>query len=162
MCCRIAFGIRTTYSEKQSAVAPKEGECGLLKNGGNKMSIKTIPRSEFDRLVPHNPVLENWMVEQVELFSDTSGKSLGAIAKGKGLATWNYVILKRDQKGIFQVRRVMSDLFSLEVARVDLLLWMAGSEKIARIDALLSTVGSVKGKCANQSNLPVLLASSAP
>lgn len=126
------------------------------------MSIKTIPRSEFDRLVPHNPVLENWMVERVELFSDTSGNSLGAIAKGEGVAAWNYVILKRDQKGTFQVRRVMSGLFSLEVARGDLLLWMGGSEKIARIDALLSTVEGVKGKCANQSNLPVLLTSPAP
>lgn len=70
----------------------------LAQKGGNEMSIKTIPRSEFDRLVLHNPVLEGWMVEQVEWFSDTSGNSLGAIAKGKGVAGWNYVILERDRK----------------------------------------------------------------
>jgi hypothetical protein len=126
------------------------------------MSIKTIPRSEFERLVPHNPALESWMVEQVEWFSDMSGKLLGAIAKGKGMAGWNYVILERDQKGMFHVRKVMNNCFSSEVARVDLLLWMAGSEKIARIDVLLSMVESEKGNCANRPNLPVLLACPAP
>jgi hypothetical protein len=115
----------------------------------NEMSIKTIRRSEFDRLVPYNPVLERWMVEQVEWFSDTSGTSLGAVARGKGGAGWNYVILERDQKGIFQVRKVMSNFFSLDIARGDLLLWMGGSEKIARIDALLSMVESKKTNCAN-------------
>jgi hypothetical protein len=73
------------------------------------MSIKTIPRSEFDRLVPQNPSLESCMVEQVEWFSDKSEKSLGAIAKG--MAGWNCVILEEDQKGIFQVRKVMSNFF---------------------------------------------------
>jgi len=162
MTCCLVSGIKKNHSEKKPLVAPKESVCGLLKNGGNEMSIKTIPRPEFDWLVPQNSVLESWMVEQVEWFSDTSGKSLGAIAKGKGVAGWNYVILERDQKGIFQVRRVMSNFFSLEVARVDLLLWMAGSEKIAKIDVLLSMVESEKTNCANQANLPVLLTSPAP
>jgi len=162
MTCRIDSGFRKTHGEKQSAVVPKEGVGGLLKKGGNEMSIKTIPRSEFDRLVPQNPLLESWMVEQVEWFSDTSGKSLGAIAKGEGVAGWNYVILERDQKGNFQVRKVMSNFFSSEVARVDLLLCMAGREKIARIDVLLSMVESEKSNCTNQPNLPVLLTSPAP
>jgi hypothetical protein len=52
--------------------------------------------------------------------------------------------LERDQKGSFQVRKVMSNFFSLEDARVDLLLWMAGREK---------------SDCSNQPNLPVLLTS---
>ena len=120
------------------------------------MSIKTISRSEFDRLVPQNPVLESWMVEQVEWFSDSSGKSLGAIAKGSGVAGWNYVIMERDQKGIFHVRKVMSNFFSSEVAKVDLLLCMAGNEKIARIDVLLSIVESEKCHGANQPNVSVL------
>jgi hypothetical protein len=72
MSCRIASGIRKTHSEKKSSVAPKEGVCGLLKNGCNEMSIKTISRSEFDRLVPQNPALESWMVEQVEWFSGST------------------------------------------------------------------------------------------
>ena len=126
------------------------------------MSIKAIPRSEFDRLVPQNSVLESWMVEQVEWFSDTSGKSLGAIAKGKGVAGWNYVILERNQKGTFHVRKVMTSFYNSEVARVDLLLCMQGSEKIAKIDVLLSMVESEKGNCANQPNAPVLSISPAP
>ena len=36
------------------------------------MSIITTPRSEFDRLPPHNPALENSMVEQVEWFSGST------------------------------------------------------------------------------------------
>ena len=102
------------------------------------------------------------MVEQVEWFSDTSATLLGAIAKGKGVAGWNYVILERDQKGSFRVRRVMSNFFSLEAAGVDLLLWMAGSEKVARIDVLLSIVESQKSNCANRRKPPVLLTPPAP
>jgi hypothetical protein len=87
------------------------------------------------------------MVEQVEWFSDTSEKSLGAVAKGKGMAGWNCVILEGDQEGTFQVRKVMSNFFSLEDARVDLLLSMVESEK---------------SNSANQPNLPALLTSPAP
>jgi len=113
------------------------------------MSIKAIPRSEFGRLVPQNPAIESWMVEQVEWFSDRSGNLLGTIAKGKGAAGWNYVILERDKVGDCHVHKVMNNFFSLEVARVDLLLWMAGSEKIGRIDTLLSRAGGEKGDCTN-------------
>jgi hypothetical protein len=36
------------------------------------MSIITTPPSEFDRLPPHNPALENSMVEQFEWFSGST------------------------------------------------------------------------------------------
>ena len=36
------------------------------------MSFVTNPRSEFDRLPPHSPALENMMVEQVEWFSGST------------------------------------------------------------------------------------------
>ena len=66
------------------------------------MTIKTIPHSEFDRLLPDNPALENLMVEQVEWFSNKLGNLLGIIAEGKSVAGWNYAILKRDtQQRIF-------------------------------------------------------------
>jgi len=126
------------------------------------MSIGAIPRSEFDRLLPQNPAIESLVGEEIEWFSNRSGNLLGAVAKGEGVAGWNYVILERDQKGNFQVRKVMSNFFSSEVARVDLLLCMAGREKIARIDVLLSMVESEKSNCTNQPNLPVLLTSPAP
>src|ERR1700692_2086765 len=96
------------------------------------MSIKTIPRSEFERLQPIHFALESLMGEQVEWFSNRSGSLLGTVAAGKGVASWNYAILKQDRKGDFHVRKVMSNFFGLEDARVDLLLSMAGIEKIKR------------------------------
>ncbi len=96
------------------------------------MNLKTIPRSEFDRLVPYNPALESWMVEQVEWFSNSSGTMLGTIARGERSAGWNYVILKRDGKGYLCVRKVMSNFFNLKSARVDLFLSLAEIEKNER------------------------------
>jgi len=93
------------------------------------MRIKTIPRSEFDRLLPQNPALENLMVVEVEWFSNRSGNMLGTIAKGESVAGWNYAILKRDKNGDSHVRKVMNNFFSLKAARVDLLFSMTGIEK---------------------------------
>ncbi len=70
------------------------------------------------------------MVEEVEWFSNRSGNPLGAVAKGHGVAGWNYAILKRDRKGDFRVRKVMSNFFNLKAAKTDLVLSMAGIEKI--------------------------------
>jgi hypothetical protein len=89
------------------------------------MSIKTITRSEFNRLLPHNSALEHLMVEQVGWFSNTSGSVLGTIGRGKGVAGWNYVILKQEEKGGFCVRKVMSNFFALKPAKDDLLISMA-------------------------------------
>ena len=90
------------------------------------MNIKTISRSEFDRLLAHNPALKNSMVEPVEWFSNRSGSLLGTIAEGECLAGWNYAVLKRDKKGDFHIRKMMSNCFNLKAARVDLLHSMAG------------------------------------
>ncbi len=93
------------------------------------MSIKTIPRFESERLLPCPFVLEGLMGEELEWFSDGSGTMLGAIARGKGVAGWNYAILKRDKEGSFHLRKVMSNFFNLNAARVDLFLSMAGIGK---------------------------------
>ncbi len=65
------------------------------------------------------------MVEQVAWFSNASGNLLGAIAKGKSEADWNYVVLKHDKAGGFQVHKVMSNFFALKLAKDDLLISMA-------------------------------------
>ena len=122
------------------------------------MRVKTIPRSEFDRLLPQNPALESLMVVEVEWFSNSSGNLLGALAKGKGAAGWNYVILEHDERGDCYVHKVMNNFLGLEAARIDLLLWMAGTEKINRIDLLLSTVRTQRSACSN----PGMLNSSLP
>ena len=90
------------------------------------MNIKTISRSEFDRLLAHNPALKNSMVEPVEWFSNRSGSLLGTIAEGERVAGWNYAILKRDKKGDFHIPKMMSNFFNLKAARIDLLHSMAG------------------------------------
>jgi hypothetical protein len=110
--------IRRTHNEKQSISRPRAGVCRLLKRGFHEMGIKTIPRSEFAQLLPHNPALESWMVEQVEWFSHRSGTLLGTIAKGKSVAGWNYVILERDKLGDFYVHKVMNNFFSSEAAKM--------------------------------------------
>ena len=38
----------------------------------SEMNIRTIPHSEFDRLLPYSAALENLMVEQVEWFSGST------------------------------------------------------------------------------------------
>jgi hypothetical protein len=104
----------------------------LPKNEGDKMSIKTIPRSEIERLLPYNSALEDIMMEQVEWFSNKSGNLLGTIARGSSVAGWNYAVLNRDGKGDFRVRKVMNNFFNLKAARVDLMLSMIVIEKIDR------------------------------
>jgi hypothetical protein len=64
------------------------------------------------------------MIDQVEWFSNRSGTMLAAIAKGDGVAGWNYAILKRDRNGDFHVRKVMNNFFNLNAAKVDLMLSM--------------------------------------
>ena len=98
----------------------------LAKKECNETGIKTIPRSQFDRLVSQNTALESLMGKEVEWFSDRSGNLLGAVAKGEGVAGWNCAVLKRDKKGDFHVRKLMNSFFGLKHARVDLLHSMAG------------------------------------
>ena len=89
------------------------------------MIIKTIPRPEYDRFLAHIPALKNLMVEQVEWFSNRSGNLLGTIGEGECLAGWSCAILKRDKKGDFHIRTVISNFFNVKAARADLLLSMA-------------------------------------
>jgi hypothetical protein len=89
------------------------------------MIVTAIPRAEFDQLLPHNSVLENLMVKQVEWFCNKSGNLLGTIGKGQSAAGWNYVILKQDKEGGFHIHKVMNNFFDLKLAKDDLLISMA-------------------------------------
>jgi hypothetical protein len=114
----------------------------LVQKNRNAMGIRTIPHSEFDRLLPHHFTLESLVGEEVEWFSNQSGNMVGTIAKGEGGAGWNYAILKRDTKGDLHVRKVMNNFLSLNAARVDLLLSMAGIEKIHNATQLMMSFDS--------------------
>jgi hypothetical protein len=106
------------------------------------MTIKTMSPLEFDRLLPHRTALESLMVEQVEWFSSKSANLLGVIAKGEGVAGWNYAILKRDKQGDFHVHKVMNNFFNLSATRVDLFLSMTAIP--ARIPGVRSSVLDVR------------------
>ena len=56
------------------------------------MSIKTIPRTEFEQLQPLHAALESLMGEQVEWFSNRSGDVLGFVARGEGAAGSEHAI----------------------------------------------------------------------
>jgi hypothetical protein len=106
------------------------------------MTIRAIPRSEFDRLLPHNNPLENLMVKQVEWFSNRSGNLLGTIAKGESVGGWNYAVVERDKKGNPHIRTVMMKVFSnLKAARGDLLLSMAETEEAESVNRGAATFG---------------------
>ncbi len=102
----------------------------LAQKVSDEMGIHTVPHSEFDRVLPHHPVLERFMAEQVAWFSNRSGNLLGTIAGGRGVTGWNYAIMKRDTAGDFHVRKMMTNFSSLAAARVCLLLSMARIEKL--------------------------------
>ena len=97
-------------------------------------NIKSITCTDFDQLQPLHDVLESLMGEQVEWLSNRSGSLLGIVARGEGVAGWNYAILKRDREGEFHPSRVMGNFFSQKDARVDLLLLMAGIEQFDDTD----------------------------
>jgi hypothetical protein len=97
----------------------------LVQRRMHDVNNRSISRAEFDGLLPHGPVLENLMAEQVEWFSNSSGSLLGSIAKSERAAAWKYAILKQGRDGNFHVHKVMNSFLSLNAARVDLLISMA-------------------------------------
>jgi len=120
------------------------------------MSIRTILRSEFDRLLPHDPILEDYMLEQVEWFSNQSGTLLGAIAKGENHAGWNYAIFKQDRHGDFHIRKVMNNRLNLKAVRDELLVSMAGiaiDKPAPGIPSTSATPSGVANRTRNQSDV---------
>ena len=89
------------------------------------MVIKEIGRTEFKRsLSPHSD-LELSIGKEVEWFSNKTGNIIGAIALGDQSRGWNFVILKRNQIGRFNVCGVACDFYNLAAARVDFRFAMA-------------------------------------
>lgn len=93
------------------------------------MPVKRIPREQFNQLQPLQQVLESLTGEEVEWFAAKPGDLLGTVAKGKGKAGWNYVVLKRKKTGGIKVCHVEANFFSRNAARIDLLLTMATAAK---------------------------------
>ena len=109
------------------------------------MSIKTVPHSKFDRLVPQNPAktsqnthlrmisrnefdklfpdrpaLESFTGELVEWFANEANNILGAIDHEQETGTWSYVVIKRNQKGVLLVSEVNENIVSRPAAEAEL------------------------------------------
>jgi hypothetical protein len=81
--------------------------------------IKNICRPEFERFLRFHAILETAIGKEVEWFSDAVENTIGTIAFSQGERGWNFVVLRRDWMGDFQVRDLRANLYSLEAARVD-------------------------------------------
>jgi len=97
-----------------------------------QLPVKPIPREQFNKLLPPHEVLESLTGEEVEWFAANPGGLLGTVAKGKGQAGWNYVILKRKKTGEVEVCDAEANFFNRHAARVDLELAMATAAQGAR------------------------------
>ena len=93
------------------------------------MRIKSISRWKFNRFLRFHAILEAGIGEEVQWFGDDAENMIGTIAFSKGERGWNYAILKRDWMGNFQVCDLGANLYSLEAARIDFLVAMAGTER---------------------------------
>ena len=83
------------------------------------MRIKNICRPEFERFLRFHALLETAIGKEVEWFSDAVENTIGTIAFSQGEQGWNFVVLRRDSTGDFQVRDLRANLYSLAAARVD-------------------------------------------
>ena len=83
------------------------------------MQIKNICRLEFERFLRFHAILELAIGKEVEWFSEAAENTIGTIAFCQGERGWNYVVLKRDWTGDFQVCDLGANLYSLGAARVD-------------------------------------------
>ena len=88
------------------------------------MVIKDIGRTEFVNHLSFHKDLEHFIGDEVEWFSNRAGNIIGTVARGDRNKGWNYVILKRNRGGAFQVRNVMGDFYNRAAARVAVVLAM--------------------------------------
>jgi len=91
--------------------------------------IKSISKRKFNRFLQFHAILESTIGEEVQWFDDEKENTIGTIAFSEGERGWNYAILQRDWTGKFQVCSLGANLFSLEAARIDLLVAMARTNK---------------------------------
>jgi Protein of unknown function (DUF2934) len=92
-----------------------------------QLPVKRIPKEQFNQLLPPHQALESLTGEEVDWFAAKPGGLLGTVAKGKGEAGWNYVILKQKKTGGVKVCNVEANFFNRDAARVDLMLTMAAA-----------------------------------
>ncbi len=66
------------------------------------MTVKSVPRPEFDQLFPDRHVLEGFTGALIECFVNDTRDIIGAVDY-RLEDDWSYVVMKRNQEGQFRV-----------------------------------------------------------
>jgi hypothetical protein len=75
---------------------------GLLPVGEAGRKVGTILRREFDSLVPPRPEVAGMFGREVEWFADEGRVLVGIVIRDKPDRDWSWVLLGRDEKGVFR------------------------------------------------------------
>jgi hypothetical protein len=97
------------------------------------MVIRAIGRAEFIHRLSLDSDLEHFIGKEVEWFSNKTGNILGTIALGDSSRGWNYVILRRNQRGKFHVCDVVCDFYNHAATKVDCMFAMVGAGQSRRV-----------------------------
>jgi len=75
--------------------------------------IQHIARQEFNQLLPQHLMLEKLMGRQIKWFTNRAKNLIGTIAVTKVGRSWNFVVMRRNKQGNFQVCEVGQNFFNL-------------------------------------------------
>jgi len=75
--------------------------------------IQHIARQEFNQLLPQHLDLENLMGKQIKWFTNKAKTLIGTIAVTAVGRSWNFVVLRRNKQGNFQVCEAGQNFFNL-------------------------------------------------
>lgn len=81
------------------------------------MSVKTIKKSEFDKLRPPSRLPFDVPIKETEWYSDENGVIVGTVFLDKSDNDWNYVILGPDENGQHRFIDVGSSLADEHTAK---------------------------------------------
>ena len=91
------------------------------------MAIKSISRTEFNRIFTFDSELAPYIGEEFEWYADDAENVIGTIARGMSDSSWTYTILRRNALGDFLVSTLSRDFMHLQTARVVCLRDMAAA-----------------------------------
>ena len=97
-----------------------------------KMHLRKISRTEFDKLFPNRPLLEKYTGELVEWFANEANNTLGAIDREQETGTWSYVVMKKNPEGVLQVSELNENMVSRPPAEGELFRKMEAAETSKR------------------------------
>ena len=75
--------------------------------------IQPIARQEFNQLLPQHLILENLTGRQIKWFTNQAKNLIGTIAVTRVGRSWNFVVMRRNKQGNFQVCEVGQNFLNL-------------------------------------------------